>query len=81
LLLLTDVPAVLRDFGTPQATPMGRVSASELATMPFPDGSMGPKIEAARRFVSATGGHAAIGALNDAAALLDGTAGTTVVPG
>jgi carbamate kinase len=81
LLLLTDVAAVLRDFGTAQAAPISRVSVSELATMTFPDGSMGPKVEAARRFVSATGAHAAIGALNDAVALLDGAAGTTITAG
>jgi carbamate kinase len=39
---------------------------------------MAPKIEAACRFVEATGGHAAIGALEDAAAILSGEAGTTV---
>jgi carbamate kinase len=41
---------------------------------------MGPKVEAACRFVEATGGIAAIGRLDHASALLDGTAGTTVVP-
>jgi carbamate kinase len=39
---------------------------------------MGPKVEAACRFVDAGGGVAAIGALADASALLDRTAGTTV---
>ena len=39
---------------------------------------MGPKIEAVCRFVEATGGIAAIGRPDDAAALLDGTAGTLV---
>ncbi len=43
-------------------------------------GSMGPKAEAACRFVEATGGMAAIGRLDDAEALLDGKAGTIVVP-
>ncbi len=41
---------------------------------------MGPKVEAVCRFVEKTGGMAAIGRLDDAAALLDGTAGTIVVP-
>jgi carbamate kinase len=39
---------------------------------------MGPKVEAASRFAEATGGRAVIGALEDAAALLAGAAGTTV---
>jgi carbamate kinase len=42
---------------------------------------MGPKVDAACRFVEATGGTAAIGALEDAAAILAGEAGTTVAPG
>jgi carbamate kinase len=41
---------------------------------------MGPKVEAACRFVEATGGSAGIGALDDAAAIVAGTAGTLVVP-
>jgi carbamate kinase len=39
---------------------------------------MGPKVEAACRFVEATGGIAAIGRLDDAEALLDGKAGTMI---
>jgi carbamate kinase len=39
---------------------------------------MSPKAEAACRFVERTGGHAAIGALEDTAALVAGTAGTQV---
>jgi len=42
-------------------------------------GSMGPKVEAACRFAEATGDVAAIGQLDHASALLDGTAGTTVM--
>lgn len=39
---------------------------------------MGPKVEAACRFVEATGGVAGIGALRDAAAILRGERGTVV---
>jgi carbamate kinase len=39
---------------------------------------MGPKIEAACQFVSATGGTAAIGALAEAVAVLKGEAGTHI---
>jgi carbamate kinase len=46
--------------------------------MTFPAGSMGPKVEACIRFVTASGQSAAIGALSDAAAILAGRAGTTI---
>ncbi len=40
---------------------------------------MGPKVDAACRFVERTGGIAAIGSLTDAVAVLAGTSGTRVV--
>jgi carbamate kinase len=40
---------------------------------------MGPKVEAACRFAERTGGIAAIGSLDDAAAVVAGSAGTRVV--
>jgi carbamate kinase len=40
---------------------------------------MAPKVEAACRFVETAGGAAGIGALDDASAILSGTAGTTVI--
>ena len=79
LLLLTDVEAVETDFGRPGSTPIRTATAAELRSRRFPDGSMGPKVEAACRFVERTGGLAAIGALTHAAALLAGTAGTRVL--
>jgi carbamate kinase len=78
LLLLTDVPVVQDGYGTPQARPIRRATPAELRARNFPAGSMGPKIEAACRFVEATGKPAAIGQLGDAQALLDGEAGTLV---
>ncbi|MDX8141540.1 carbamate kinase [Lentzea sp. BCCO 10_0061] len=78
LLLLTDVPAVMTDFGMPDAVPLRRLELAELEELTFPAGSMGPKIEACRRFVKATGAVAAIGALTEAGAILEGSAGTTV---
>lgn len=78
LLLLTDVDAVYAGWGTPEARAIHRASPACLRQMTFAPGSMGPKIEAACRFV-ATGGHfAAIGALEDAAAVLEGKAGTRI---
>ena len=41
---------------------------------------MGPKVEAACRFVELTGGTAAIGSLRDVDAILSGKAGTIVTP-
>ncbi len=78
LIVLTDVPAVLSHFGTPQAVPLRNLDLDELAGMQFPAGSMGPKIEACRQFVATTGRPAAIGSLSDAAAILGGSAGTTI---
>jgi carbamate kinase len=40
---------------------------------------MGPKVEAAIRFVEHTGNRAAIGALTDIEKVVDGVAGTQVV--
>jgi carbamate kinase len=51
-----------------------------LAAGEFPDGSMGPKVEACIDF-AAGGGTAVIAALSDAAAAVRGEAGTAVVPG
>ncbi|MEU3282836.1 carbamate kinase [Streptomyces antibioticus] len=80
LLLLTDVPHVSLHYGTPDAEPIGRTTPAALRAEHFPAGSMGPKVDAVCRFVELTGGTAAIGALQDARAILDGTAGTVVTP-
>lgn len=80
LLVLTDVSAVMTHYGTPQAAPLSSLAADELGGMEFPAGSMGPKIEACRRFVAATGHPATIGALSDVQAMLAGFAGTTITP-
>ncbi len=81
LLLLTDVPAVELDWGTPEARALRTTSPAELAKHSFATGSMGPKVAAASTFVRATGKRAAIGALADAVGLVAGTAGTSVTPG
>lgn len=78
LLVLTDVPAVLADFGSPAARRLPRLTLAELAALRLPAGSMGPKVEACRRFVAATGRTAAIGALEQATEVVAGTAGTTI---
>jgi len=78
LLLLTDVSAVERDRGTAAASPIQAATPSELRRLRFPSGSMGPKVEAACRFVERGGARAAIGALEDASAVAAGDAGTQV---
>ena len=78
LLVLTDVPAIIRGYGTPDARPIQAIDADALSAMTFPAGSMGPKVEACIRFVRASGQPAAIGALTDAADVLAGRAGTTI---
>jgi carbamate kinase len=78
LLLLTDADAIWTDWQTPQARSLKSASPHSLRQLDLPAGSMGPKAEGACRFVEATGHPAAIGSLPDAAAVLAGTAGTTV---
>lgn len=80
LLLLTDVAAIERGWGTTSATPLRTLGCDRIDELGLAVGSMGPKAEAAAAFVRATGGIAAVGALDAAADVLRGTAGTTIVP-
>ena len=80
LLLLTDVAAVYRDFGTDQAAPVRQMTVTEADGLPLPDGSMHPKVEAASAFVRSGGTHAVIGRLQDARGMLEGRTGTRIVP-
>ncbi|MFN8218040.1 MAG: carbamate kinase [Solirubrobacterales bacterium] len=80
LLLLTDVDAVRLDWSGARSLSLHRTDPAQLRGLGLAAGSMGPKAEAAARFVEATGARAAIGSLADAAALAEGTAGTQVAP-
>lgn len=80
LLILTDVAQVFRHYGAPDQSSIGRTTPNLLRAEVFPAGSMGPKVEAACRFVEVTGGLAAIGRLEDVEAILAGSAGTIVTP-
>lgn len=80
LIMLTDVDAVLADFGTDHARPLRRASPNDLRAQTFAAGSMAPKVESACRFVIETGRPAMIGHLTDAASVLSGETGTMVVP-
>jgi carbamate kinase len=85
LLILTDVPKVVRGYGSLMPEPIDRMTATEAKGLAkrgeFGAGSMGPKIEAAIRFVEDGGERAVIADLNDAVAALRGEAGTDLVPG
>jgi carbamate kinase len=78
LLLLTDVSAVWTKWPPPDGRPIGRIEPAELRALNFEPGSMGPKVEAACRFVERTGRMAGIGAMEEAEAILAGEAGTIV---
>ncbi len=78
LLLLTDVSAVMTDWGTPKERPLAAAAPWALRALDFAPGSMGPKVEAACRFAERTGRSAHIGALEDAVSIVAGVAGTLV---
>ncbi len=78
LILATDVDGAYAGWGTPEKRRVVRARPSGLRSLPFPAGSMGPKVEAVARFVERTGGRAAIGRLEQIAGLLEGAAGTQV---
>jgi carbamate kinase len=80
LLILTDVPHVVRRFGAPDAEPIRRATPAALRREQFPAGSMGPKVDAVCRFVERTGDMAAIGRLEEAGEILAGRTGTVVTP-
>jgi carbamate kinase len=79
LIVLTDVSHVERGWGTPTATPVGTATPAELRELFFAAGSMGPKVEAACRFVERTGGQASIGSLGELDAISRGQAGTRIM--
>lgn len=80
LLMLTDVDAVYENWGSVDQRPIRAASPETLRGKDFPSGSMGPKIEAGCGFVEATGGVVGIGALSQALPILNGHAGTRIVP-
>jgi carbamate kinase len=85
LVIATDVPSVMVDFGKPQARPLGRVTPAELrehaAAGQFARGSMGPKVEAALRFADRPGRRAVITSLEHIADAVDSDdVGTVLIP-
>ena len=78
LALVTDVDAVYRGWGTPGQAAIATATPEELSGDEFAEGSMGPKVRAACAFVERTGRRAAIGSIEDTAALVRGEAGTRI---
>lgn len=84
LLLLTGVQRVAIRYGRPDQEELEQISVAEakeyMEAGHFPPGSMGPKIKAAIDFLenSKDGEKVIIGHINEASAVLKGTAGTTI---
>jgi len=83
LMILTAVPKVAIHYGTPEQRELGQVTLREIKALQaeghFPPGSMGPKIEAAVRFLEGGGERVIIGHLDQAVAALTGETGTHIV--
>jgi carbamate kinase len=84
LVIGTDVPQAVLRYGEPGAEPLGTLTVSELREHArgghFASGSMGPKVEAACRFVEQGGTRAVITDLDHILDAVTGSAGTVVVP-
>ena len=85
MLILTSVARVTVDFGKPGQRELDAVTVRELRALQaegqFPRGSMGPKVEAAIRFIEGGGERVIIAKLDQAMAALNGQCGTHVVAG
>jgi carbamate kinase len=83
LVIATDVENAVLDYGTDHARPLGRVTTDEmrrhLADGQFASGSMGPKVEAAIRFVEKGGQRSVITSLQRIADAVTGSGDTGTV--
>ena len=82
LVIATDVDHVVLGFRTPDARPLEQVTPPGMRTLQreedFAGGSMGPKVEAAVRFVEAGGTRAVISSLENIELAVHGRAGTVI---
>jgi len=82
-LILTSVDRVSLDFGKPSQRDLEKMTLAEarayMAEGQFPPGSMGPKVDAACRFVENGGKEAIIGPLLDAYRAVKGLTGTRIL--
>ena len=85
MMILTAVDRVAINYGKPDQRELAEVTIEELkahhADGQFPRGSMGPKIDAAIRFIEGGGKRVIIGHLDNAMAALRGETGTHIVAG
>jgi carbamate kinase len=83
LVIATDVDSVVLDWGTPEARPVGQVTAEEMRRIAeeqaFAAGSMGPKVEAVTRFAERAGGTGIITSLGQLSQAVAGKVGTRIV--
>lgn len=79
LIILTDVDGIYADWNQPSQKLIRSTTVSELQATDFSPGSMGPKVEAACRFVAETGRQVSIGNLQSAFPVMLGAAGTVVL--
>ena len=77
-VMLTDVPCVYSDYGTGNQRAILRAHPDALEELDFATGSMGPKVQAACRFVRETGHRSAIGRLRNLSDIVEGRAGTLI---
>lgn len=95
LVMVTGVPTVRIDFGTPDERAVAEMTVAEarrhLGDGQFPPGSMGPKVRAAVEFVEAPGAAAGrlaaittpelvYATLDEPAGVIEGPGGTRIVP-
>ncbi len=84
LVIATDVPHAVLHYGTPEAEDVGTVSAARMreyaAAGHFASGSMGPKVDAACRFVEQGGARSVITDLAHITEAIQGDGGTVVIP-
>jgi carbamate kinase len=84
LVVATDVSHAVIRFGTPEQEPIGKVTVSAMRALAaeghFGSGSMGPKVDAACRFVEQGGQYAVISNLENIVEAAAGTTGTVIVP-
>lgn len=78
LVMATDADAVYLDWGTPAQRAIRSASPAALQTCDFAPDSIGPKVAAACEFAELTEKVAAIGALEDLEAMVQGEKGTSV---
>ena len=78
LIIATDVDGVYLDWGTDNQRKINKGNPEALEELGLAAGSMGPKVEAAARFVRQSGKRAAIGSLDQLPGLVAGTEGTIV---